>query len=151
VDASAREPGSVRQRVALAVQLTVEAGSARLQHGPRIGAPDGPSPPTHRPREAWIDLRRRRAWPPEVRALAGENIAAEQFWDGATLYVRFAPTDDWEELPFMRTVDVPAASAPYSSPLWRPGQPPRASRWTRTRSAALLPVHEGTGVITAVV
>ena len=42
----------------------------------------------------------------------------EQFWDGATLYVRFAPDEDWDELPLLPRPDVSAESVPYNSPLW---------------------------------
>jgi hypothetical protein len=41
-------PSSLAQRVVCAVDVTVEAGSARMQHGSRVGAADGPAPPRHR-------------------------------------------------------------------------------------------------------
>jgi hypothetical protein len=101
-----------------AVDLTVEAGSARMQHGSRVGAADGPSPPRRRPSEGWIDLRRRRAWFPDVQTLGGEEVSAEQFWDGPTLYVRFSADEAWADLPLMRRSEVPEAFVPYSSPWW---------------------------------
>jgi hypothetical protein len=110
--------GALGQRVVGAVGLTVEAGSARMQHGSRVGAADGPAPTRRRPGEGWIDLRRRRAWYPDVRALGGEDVAAEQFWDGSTLYVRFSADEPWAELPLIRRSEVPGASVPYSSPWW---------------------------------
>jgi hypothetical protein len=43
---------------------------------------------------------------------------AENFWDGATLYVRFEPDEPWQVFPFFGAEDWPPGSSPYSSPLW---------------------------------
>jgi hypothetical protein len=61
-------------------------------------------------------MRRRRAWVPDVQTLGGEEVFAEQFWDGPTLSVRFSADEPWYESPLMRTSDVPEAFVPYSSP-----------------------------------
>jgi hypothetical protein len=83
-------PSSLAQRVVCAVGVTVEAGSARMQHGSR----------------------RQRAWFSKVQALGGEEVSAEQFWDGPTLYVRFSAEEPWYESPLMRGSDVPEAFVP---------------------------------------
>jgi hypothetical protein len=119
VAASERPSGTALvQLVVRAVELTVEAGSARMQHGSRVGAADGPPPPRRPPGEGWIDLRRRHAWFSRVQNLGGEEVAAEEYWDGSTLYVRFTSDEPWAELPLMRRAEVSEASVPYSSPLW---------------------------------
>jgi hypothetical protein len=89
-----------------------------MQHGARVGSADGPPSPSHRAGEGWVDLRRRRAWFPEARVVAGETVSAESFWDGPTLYVRFASDEPWRELPLLRVSGAPAGAVPYSSPLW---------------------------------
>jgi hypothetical protein len=111
-------PRSLTQRVVCAVGVTVEAGSARMQHGSRIGAADGPVPPRRRSSDGWIDLRRRRAWFSDVQTLGGEEVFVQQFWDGPTLHVRFSGDEPWYESPLMRGSDVPEAFVPYSSPWW---------------------------------
>jgi hypothetical protein len=111
-------PSSLAHRVVCAVELTVETGSARMQHGSRVGAADGPVPPRRRPSDGWIDMQRRRAWFPNIQTLAGEEVFAEQFWDGSTLYVRFSSDEPWYDSPLMRRSEVPEAFVPYSSPLW---------------------------------
>jgi hypothetical protein len=63
-------------------------------------------------------MRRRRAWFLDVQTLGGEEVFAEQFWDGPRLYVRFAADEPWYESPLMRRSDVPEAFVPYSSPWW---------------------------------
>jgi hypothetical protein len=118
VAASDRPLSTLARRVVGAVDLTVEAGSARMQHGSRVGAADGPPPPWCRPSEGWIDLRRRRAWCPEVQTLGGEEVSAEEFWVGATMYVRFSGDEAWADSPLMRRPEVPEAFVPYSSPWW---------------------------------
>jgi hypothetical protein len=75
--------------------VTVEAGSARMQHGSRVGAADGPVPPRRRSGDEWIDMRRRRACFSEVQTLGGEEVFAEQFWAAPTLYVRFSAEEPW--------------------------------------------------------
>jgi hypothetical protein len=89
-----------------------------MQHGSRVGAPDGPLPPRRRPSEGWIDLRRRRAWFPDVQILGGEEVSAEQFWVGPTLYVRFSADEPWADSPLIRRSEVPETFVPYSSPWW---------------------------------
>jgi hypothetical protein len=111
-------PGTLARQVGRAVDLTVEAGSARMQHGSRVGAPDGPLPPRRRPSDGWIDLRRRRAWFPDVQILGGEEVSAEQFWVGPTLYVRFSADEPWADSPLIRRSEVPETFVPYSSPWW---------------------------------
>jgi hypothetical protein len=89
-----------------------------MQHGSRVGAPDGPLPPRRRPSDGWIDLRRRRAWFPDVQILGGEELSAEQFWVGPTLYVRFSADEPWADSPLIRRSEVPETFVPYSSPWW---------------------------------
>jgi hypothetical protein len=63
-------------------------------------------------------MQRRRAWFPNIQTLAGEEVFAEQFWDGSTLYVRFSSDEPWYDSPLMRRSEVPEAFVPYSSPWW---------------------------------
>jgi hypothetical protein len=116
--AASRGPSPSTLRVVRSVDLTVQAGSARMKHGSRVGTADGPAPPRRRPSEGWIDLRRRRAWFPDIQTLGGEEVSAEQFWDGATLYVRFSSDEAWYDSPLMPRSEVPEAFVPYSSPWW---------------------------------
>jgi hypothetical protein len=70
------------------------------------------------PEVGWIDLRNRRAWFPAGFGSGDFRGRVENFWDGATLYVRFAPEEPWMVGPSFGAADWPLGSIPYSSPLW---------------------------------
>jgi hypothetical protein len=63
-------PSSLAHRVVRGVDLTVGAGSARMQHGSRVGAADGPVPPRRRPGRP---RRSKRSWRRASRPLVAPD------------------------------------------------------------------------------